>query len=80
MQKRKQQPEMQNNDKMTLMDHLNADLFAQLKAKKKELEAEQQRKKEEEEARKREEKRRREEQKTFEELFNESNLDWRKFK
>jgi hypothetical protein len=80
LKKRKQQHATQNEEKMTLMDRLNADLFAQLKEKKKELEAEQQRKKEEEEARKREEQRRREKNKTFEELLNESNLDWRKFK
>jgi hypothetical protein len=80
LKKRKQQRATQNEDQMTLMDHLNKDLFAQLKAKKKELEVEQQRKKEEEEARKREEQKRREKKKTFEELLNESDLDWRKFK
>jgi len=67
-------------EKITVKDYLDADLYAKLRAKKSELEAEEKRKKAEEEARKREEQRQREKNKTFEELLNESHLDWRKFK
>ncbi|TXK87792.1 DUF3886 domain-containing protein [Parageobacillus sp. SY1] len=63
---------------LTLKDRLNEELFAKLKEKKRELEQQEQRRKEE--ARRREEQRKREKQKTFEELLNESNLDWRNFK
>jgi hypothetical protein len=80
MKKRHQKSSTEKEEKITLKDYLQSDLFEQLKAKKKELEAEEQRRKEEEEARRREEQRRREKNKTFEELLNESNLDWRKFK
>lgn len=70
----------QSEEKITLKDYLGTDLYAKLRAKKSALEAEEKRKKAEEEARKREEQRQREKNKTFEELLNESNLDWRKFK
>jgi hypothetical protein len=70
----------QADELFTLKDRLNEELFAKLKEKKRELEQQEQRKKEEEEARRREEQRKREQQKTFEELLNESNLDWRNFK
>jgi hypothetical protein len=80
MKKRNEMPLKQTDDKVTLKDYLNSDLYVKLRAKKSELEAEEKRKKEEEAARQREEMKRREKQKTFEELLNESNLDWRKFK
>ncbi|WP_027407682.1 YqkE family protein [Anoxybacteroides tepidamans] len=80
MKKRQRVSMNQDDEKMMLKDRLTSDLYAKLRAKKSELEAEEKRKKEEEEARKREEMKRREKQKTFEELLNESNLDWRKFK
>ncbi|MBB3906734.1 chromatin segregation and condensation protein Rec8/ScpA/Scc1 (kleisin family) [Anoxybacillus rupiensis] len=70
----------QQDEAITLQDRLHVDLYEQLRAKKKSLEEVEQRKKEEEEAQRREEKRQREKQKTFEELLNESNLDWRRFK
>ncbi|MBB5326293.1 Skp family chaperone for outer membrane proteins [Anoxybacillus tepidamans] len=79
---KKRQPTLANQaeEKITLKDYLDTDLYAKLRAKKSALEAEEKRKKAEEEARKREEQRQREKNKTFEELLNESNLDWRKFK
>jgi hypothetical protein len=80
VKKRNQQPSIEKEEKITLKDRLHSNLFEQLKAKKKELEAEEQRKKAEEEARRREEQKRREKNKSFEELLNESDLDWRKFK
>lgn len=67
-------------EKITVKDYLDTDVYAKLREKKSTLEAEEKRKKAEEEARKREEQRQREKNKTFEELLNESNLDWKKFK
>ncbi len=68
------------NKNPTLKDALDEELIQKLKETKKDLEELERKKKEEEEARKREERRRREKNKSFEELLNESNLDWRQFK
>lgn len=65
---------------VTLGDLLHGDLVKQLKNTKNELEAEAQRQKEAEEERKKEERRLKEKNKTFEELLNESEFDWKKFK
>ncbi|KAA0550360.1 DUF3886 domain-containing protein [Bacillus sp. BGMRC 2118] len=68
------------NDKLLLHDRLQGDLVEKLKAKQKSLREDQERKNEEELARKREEARLREKNKSFEELLNESSLDWNKYK
>jgi hypothetical protein len=63
-----------------LKDRLNDELLMKLKEKKEELIRQEERRKAEEEARKREEARRREREKTFAQLLDESDLDWRQFK
>lgn len=65
---------------LTLGDMLNEDIMKQLKEAKTELKKEEEKKKLEEERKKREERKRREKNKSFEELLNESDLDWRQFK
>lgn len=65
---------------VTLKDMMNPELIKQLKEQQEQLKAEQDKKREEEEQRKREERRLKEKNKTFEELLNESDMNWRKFK
>lgn len=71
---------MTKNTNPTLKDALNAELLEKLKHTKKELEEKERMKKKEEERKRREERKKREKNKSFEELLNESDLDWRKFK
>ena len=85
--KKKQRPKVNHNQKLnkddapvTLGDMLNSDLINQLKNKQQELKAEELRKKEAEEKRLREERKRREKNKSFEELLNESSMNWKDFK
>jgi len=83
MKKKKQArpAQKQTEDKpVTLGDFLHADLIKQLKDTKNELEVAEKRQKEAEEERKKEERRLKEKNKTFEELLNESEFDWKKFK
>jgi hypothetical protein len=72
--KKKQEAEL------TLKNSINADLFEQLKNKKKELEKVEEVKKEEERQQKAEERKQREKNKSFEELLNESDLNWENYK
>jgi Protein of unknown function (DUF3886) len=72
--KKKQEAEL------TLKNSINADLFKQLKNKKKELEKVEEVKKEEERQRKAEERKQREKNKSFEELLNESDMNWENYK
>lgn len=65
---------------LTLKNSINQDLFEQLKQKKAELEKVESVKKEEERLRKIEDKKKREKNKSFEELLNESNMDWKNYK
>ncbi|PLS01653.1 YqkE family protein [Neobacillus cucumis] len=65
---------------LTLKDLINSDLMKQLKEQQNQLKAEEDRKKEEEEQRKREERRLKEKNKSFEELLNESAMNWKEFK
>lgn len=67
-------------DLLTLRDTLNAGVLEQLKIKQKELKEQEQQQKEAEEKRKKEERRQREKNKSFEELLNDSSMDWTKFK
>jgi phage protein D len=82
MAKKKQQVKSvkKDDDKLLLKERLNADLFEKLKEKQRILLENEQRTKEEEVARKREEARLREKNKSFEELLNESTMDWKKHK
>jgi hypothetical protein len=65
---------------VTLKDLINPDLMKQLKEQQDQLKAEEERKKEEEEQRKRIERRLKEKNKSFEELLNESGMNWKEFK
>jgi hypothetical protein len=81
MKKHQVKPKSQKDESaITLGDMLNQDLMNKLKETQKELKASEERKLKEEEDRKREERRLKEKNKSFEELLNESNTDWRKFK
>lgn len=82
MKKKKNiQPKTKKDDaQVTLGDMINQDLLRQLKDKQQELKAAETQKAEEEEARKREERRIREKNKSFEELLNENQMNWKNFK
>jgi hypothetical protein len=67
-------------DKPTLFDHLDQSAILKLKEKKTQLKEQQVKQEEEEAERKKEERRQREKNKSFEDLLNESELDWKKFK
>lgn len=72
--------QMKNQQDSSLKDLLNPELVKKLQQTKLELKEVEQRKLKEEEARKREERRLREKNKSFEELLNESSLDWKNYK
>lgn len=79
--KQKHQSKPKTEDKaVTLKDMMNPDLIKQLKEQQEQLKAEEERRKEEEEQRKREERRLKEKNKSFEELLNESGMNWKEFK
>ncbi|RDU34987.1 DUF3886 domain-containing protein [Neobacillus piezotolerans] len=78
-QPQKAQPKKEDKP-LTLGDMLNQDLVNKLKNRQQELKAEEARKAEEEEVRKREERRLREKNKSFEDLLNESGMNWKEFK
>lgn len=64
----------------TLGAQLNDELFSQLQSKKTELKQQEEERKEAERKERIEERKRREKNKSFEELLNESDLDWKSFK
>ena len=77
----KKKQEKQSNDKpVTLGDLLNKDLVSELKEKKNELQNQEEQERLAEEERKREERRLKEKNKSFEELLEESNFNWKDFK
>lgn len=76
----KSEKKQQQEDKISVLDHLDQNVFAKLKEKQQELKIEAKRQQELEEEQKRQERKQREKNKSFEELLNESNLDWKKFK
>ncbi|MCL6573267.1 MAG: YqkE family protein [Bacillus sp. (in: Bacteria)] len=83
--KQKNQSKPKKDDAaLTLADMINPDLLKQLKEQQTELKAEykaaEDRSKEEEDQRKREERRLKEKNKSFEELLNDSGMDWKEFK
>ncbi len=77
----KHKPSKKKDDSsISLGDLLNQDILSQLQNKKGELKEEEQRRIQQMEKQKREERKRREKNKSFEELLNESNLNWKQFK
>jgi hypothetical protein len=64
----------------SLGDQLNADVLSKLHSKKTELKKQEEVRREDERKRRIEETKRREANKSFEELLNESELDWKTFK
>ena len=79
--KRKPAPKPKEAEKgLSLGDLLSQDMAEQLKQIKKNKEQEIQQQKEEEAARKQFEAKQREKNKSFEELLNESRMDWKKYK
>mgnify|MGYP005607182527 CR=1 FL=1 len=84
MKKKKQQHVQKTSTKqdepLTLSNLLNQDIVMQLKNKQKELEKKQQLENEAQERRKREEQKRADKNKSFAELLNEDNKDWRHYK
>jgi hypothetical protein len=68
------------DEKVLLQERLQGNIFEKLKEKQRLLKEEEQMKKEAELARKKEEARLREKNKSFEELLNESSMDWKKYK
>lgn len=64
----------------TLKDLLQDDLVKQLQSKKADLKKQEEQRKEEEKQKRVEERKKREANKSFEELLNESELDWKSFK
>lgn len=78
-QTKKQQRKM-DDGKVTVKDTLGSNLFEQLQKKKQELQNIEETKQKQEEEKKREERRLREKNKSFEELLNDSHMDWKKYK
>ncbi|KMY44100.1 hypothetical protein AC622_07400 [Bacillus sp. FJAT-27916] len=70
----------QEDTSLHLGDLLNDDVLGKLRQKKGEWEEAEKKRQEEAERQKREERKRREKNKSFEELLNESDLNWKKFK
>ncbi|GER66095.1 sulfurtransferase [Weizmannia acidilactici] len=67
-------------EKLRLQDALGSDVLEKLKQAKQELTVEEEEKKKAEAERRRAERKRREKNKSFAELLEESDMDWRKFK
>jgi len=84
MKKNKKQVKPQQKQKdesvVTLKERLNDDLMSKLQAAKTQLVAQEKQAIEELEAKKLFEQKQREKNKSFEELLNDSNMDWKKFK
>lgn len=86
MKKRKQQNHLtlekvqRKEEKLLLKDRLNLDVLQQFKEKKEKWQAEAAQKEEQARQQRLEEQRQREKNKSFEELLNESNMNWKQFK
>jgi hypothetical protein len=83
MAKKKQRPsniKKKTDEKLSLGDLLNEEIRSKLKDTQKELKEMEQQKQEEELERQRRERREREKNKSFEELFEESNMKWSDYK
>ena len=77
---RQSQVNQPKKETLTLGDQLNDSLMQQLKNKKKELQVREEKKEAAELERKRQEQKEREKNKSFEELLNESEFNWKDFK
>ncbi|MFG6148618.1 YqkE family protein [Halobacillus sp. B23F22_1] len=71
---------MNNKSKGSLANQLNEDLLKQLQEKKSTLKQQEKEREEIERQKKAKERKKREANKSFEELLNESELDWKKYK
>ncbi|WP_342670263.1 DUF3886 domain-containing protein [Bacillus solimangrovi] len=78
--KQSQKQKEKREDALEVKDRLGSDVFAKLKEKQKELKAVEEKHAEEEKQRKIKEKKEREKNKSFEELFEESNMNWKEYK
>jgi FtsZ-binding cell division protein ZapB len=76
----KKDKKIEQDKPVTLGDLLNANIVHDLKEKKKELQDRDEQKRLAEEERTREERRLKEKNKSFEELLNESEFNWKDFK
>lgn len=77
MSKAKKQKQEQEG---TLKDVVGEEMLEQLRSKKSDLKKQEEQRQEAERRRKAEERKRREANKSFEELLNESDMDWKQFK
>jgi DNA-binding protein H-NS len=73
-------PSYLKDDKVSLKDQLNGSILEQLKQKKQMLETKEEKRKEEELKRQKEQRKQQEKNKTFEQLLNESELNWDDYK
>ncbi|MEI5907103.1 YqkE family protein [Bacillus spongiae] len=83
MSKKRKQPQRKKETtekKATLKDALDVSLLQQLQNTKKELEIQEVKKKQLEAKRKEEERKQKEKNKSFEQLLQESQMDWKEFK
>ena len=80
MKKRKKPIQKNDDRKATLKDSLDSDLLSKLQATKKALVDQEHVRREEEQKKKEEERRIREKNKSFEELFEESSMNWQDYK
>lgn len=71
---------MKSQANSSLKDRLNPELLEKMKQAKQEMKAAETKREEEAEAKMQEERRLREKNKSFEELLNESNLNWKSYK
>ncbi|WP_245680588.1 DUF3886 domain-containing protein [Bacillus marinisedimentorum] len=81
MQKRKNsRTREKEQEKGLLKDHLQGDILTKLQEKKKELKAKEEDERRQQLEQRRREREEREKNKSFEELLDESGLDWKEFK
>ncbi|WP_404428441.1 DUF3886 domain-containing protein [Sutcliffiella horikoshii] len=79
-QKNNPRPLTNKEEKVSLKDQLEGDVYSKLKSMKDQLVQTEEKQKAEEAERKKEEKRLKEKNKPFEELFEESNQNWKEYK
>jgi len=80
MKKQPKPKQKKDESVVTLKDMMNPDLLKKLKEQQDQLKAEEENRRVEEEFKKREERRLKEKNKSFEDLLNESGMNWREFK
>ncbi|OIK09479.1 hypothetical protein BIV60_23760 [Bacillus sp. MUM 116] len=80
MKKQPKQKPKKDESVVTLKDMMDPNFLKQLKEQQEQLKIEEENRKAEEEFKKREERRLKEKNKSFEELLNESGMNWKDFK